>query len=314
MRRTARWLGAAIFAASLAYLLALPLRQGVGWPHLRWDGAARLAFAAGVGLYEVALLTAAISWYLLLRAAGERPGFTTLLAINLLSQVAKYVPGNVAHYAGRAALARRAGLATASVVHTLLVETVCAIAAAAVFAAAMLDPGGRQLWLSRVPPGRLAAAVALGVGAAWLGRRLVARFAPATAPGPPEAPGGGRRSAVAWLVCVGLNGVNFCLFGAVAMLLVRTLFASPEAPFPALAGLFAAAWVAGFVVPGAPAGLGVREAVLTGGLRPLYGAEVALALPLVFRLLTVTGDAVAFFLGALLRRSAVPSGEEAGHA
>src|SRR5947199_4819139 len=148
MRRTARWLGAAIFAASLAYLLALPLRQGVGWPHLRWDGAARLAFAAGVGLYEVALLTAAISWYLLLRAAGERPGFTTLLAINLLSQVAKYVPGNVAHYAGRAALARRAGLATASVVHTLLVETVCAIAAAAVFAAAMLDPGGRQLWLS----------------------------------------------------------------------------------------------------------------------------------------------------------------------
>jgi len=45
------------------------------------------------------------------------------------------------------------------------------------------------------------------------------------------------------------------------------------------------------------------EAVLAGGLRPLFGPEVALALPLLFRLVTVTGDGVAFALGTLVRRT-----------
>ena len=117
---------------------------------------------------------------------------------------------------------------------------------------------------------------------------------------PPE--GGGAPGLGAWLTCIGCNWASFVLLGLCAALLARAFFGA-AAPFPRLAGVFAAAWVAGFVTPGAPAGLGVREAVLAGGLRPIYGPEVALALPLLFRMVTVTGDGVAFALGTLLRRS-----------
>jgi hypothetical protein len=43
-----------------------------------------------------------------------------------------------------------------------------------------------------------------------------------------------------------------------------TLF-SQVRRFLFLTGLFAVAWISGFIVPGAPAGLGIREAILVTG-------------------------------------------------
>ena len=55
---------------------------------------------------------------------------------------------------------------------------------------------------------------------------------------------------------------------------------------------FAFAWVAGFVVLGAPAGLGVREAVLIGLLSPAIGAPQAMILTILHRGLTITVDLI----------------------
>jgi len=56
-------------------------------------------------------------------------------------------------------------------------------------------------------------------------------------------------------------------------------------------------------VPGAPAGLGLREAVLMLGLSPVLGEPEALALALVYRLLTVAADAVLAGIGFALSAS-----------
>ena len=310
-RLLARIFGLLLVAASFAYLAALA-RQAAGLPRLRWDGAAVAGFAASVGLYQIALAGGAAAWTVLLAATGERPRYLSVLAIQLVSQAAKYLPGNVGQYAGRTVLAARQGHAPANVLVTLVVETACALIAGAAFALATLVPAGRSPWGGEALLWR-AGSVLLAAGAAGIlaGRlfkhprfRRLVRLSPV-----PEGDGRGPGRG-AWLTCIGCNWASFVLLGLCAALLARTFFGA-VAPFPELAGVFAAAWVAGFVTPGAPAGLGVREAVLAGGLRPLYGPDVALALPLLFRMMTVTGDGVAFALGNFLRRSGPAGGKEA---
>ena len=49
------------------------------------------------------------------------------------------------------------------------------------------------------------------------------------------------------------------------------------------------------MTPGAPAGIGVREAVIVVLLSPLVGGSVAALSALLYRLVTVSGDVVFYF-------------------
>lgn len=312
MKRLWQGAGLAVLALSFVYLVRFALRHAGELPRLRWSGPALAAFAAAILLYVLALLAGALAWHLLLRSstAGDepRPGLRRILGIHLISHAAKYLPGNVGQYVGRAAMARQEGMDLGHVLFALVAETACAVVAGVIFAAAMLDPGSRDLFVDRLGPGRLAAVVLIAILAALVGGRLaghptlrrLARLPPSsTAPATP--------GPAIWISCLGLSWLSFTLLGVCALLLLRGFLEPSSGPspaaLPALAGLFAAAWVAGFVTPGAPAGLGVREAVLVAGLNPLYGPEVALALPLLCRLISVLGDGVAFLAGTLVRRT-----------
>jgi uncharacterized membrane protein YbhN (UPF0104 family) len=67
-------------------------------------------------------------------------------------------------------------------------------------------------------------------------------------------------------------------------------------------GVFAVAWVAGFVTLVSPGGIGVREAILLAGMTPAYGPGVALAAAMSYRVVTCLGDGLAFLLGLLIER------------
>ena len=66
-------------------------------------------------------------------------------------------------------------------------------------------------------------------------------------------------------------------------------------------GWLALAWLLGYVMPGAPAGVGVRETVLVIGLGPALGEADALVVALAYRFVTVLVDAVSGGVGFLLR-------------
>jgi hypothetical protein len=69
-----------------------------------------------------------------------------------------------------------------------------------------------------------------------------------------------------------------------------------------LGGGGVAVWIAGFVTPGAPGGLGIREAamvMLDGSSAPARMLVVTAAM---FRLVTFAGDLLCFALGRLLFR------------
>ena len=72
----------------------------------------------------------------------------------------------------------------------------------------------------------------------------------------------------------------------------------------AVAATLAGAWVVGFVIPGASAGIGVREAAVILLLSPALGAGDAAVIAAIYRLVTAGGDALFAALGGLVRRSA----------
>jgi hypothetical protein len=291
-----RLVGLAVVVASCAYLLLALRRHAAALPAIAWSPAAGAAFGGAVLLYLASLPAGALGWSLLLRAVGAGAPFGTLLRICALALPAKYLPGNVGHYLGRAELARRAGLPLREVGLTLIFETAWAVVAAAALAAALLTLDLGVGW-------RLALLALLALAVPPLLVRLLDRWrpgpvrrllgdAPLVFPGLPAFAG-----------CLLADWLSFAACGAALALLERVLFAQPDLHLAGCTAVFALAWVAGFVVPGAPGGLGIREALLTAGLTPLYGAATALTLALTFRVVTVLGDALGFLLAWVARHS-----------
>ena len=109
------------------------------------------------------------------------------------------------------------------------------------------------------------------------------------------------------LRAMALQGGFFGVVGGVLWLLAALLGGhGPGAldPLTSISAL-ALAWVAGFVAPGAAAGIGVREAVLIIALDGALGAEASAAVALALRLVATVGDGVFFGLALALPRPPV---------
>lgn len=179
------WLGYLITAASLLYLLRdLQLHAG----SLPGDWMQRYAsgwFGVSVLLFVCSVSCGFLIWRRLL--VWEGAGMALLPAANvyLVSQIGKYIPGNVAQHFGRVVLASRQGMAAATTARLIVIEIVVVVSAALFFVTAicLFQPDMRTqllaIFAARRSPATLvmvallAGAVVLG-GAAALAR-LVAR-------------------------------------------------------------------------------------------------------------------------------------------
>ena len=54
--------------------------------------------------------------------------------------------------------------------------------------------------------------------------------------------------------------------------------------------IFSIAWIAGFIIPGAPGGIGVREAVIIFFITPIIGEAQSIAVAIALRFITLLGD------------------------
>jgi hypothetical protein len=138
--------------------------------------------------------------------------------------------------------------------------------------------------------------------APWAGITLLRRFFPGMVG---RIFAGSELHAPRWLAALKVSalyvGCYACL-GLALDLQARFIFDAPSAALLQVTGFFALAWLAGYLLPGAPAGLGVRESVMLMLLAPLYGESVAIALGLTLRLATTLADALALGVGWFWRR------------
>ena len=274
-----------VLAAALLVARGIALRDSLGE---RLSQLSPSAFATALGFYTIGSLLLGIAWVALVRvAAAGRPRARPLFLVHLRAQVAKYLPGNVFHFAYRHVAARREGVAHASLGAALALEAALLLAAAGVIAfGAVAD----QRLDTLVPWARpLVWLIPLLAVLAWLALSFVApRFGVPAAPLMQRAP----RLALVFAI----NLIFFALAGAA----LRELHPQSDAlPFGAWCGWLSLAWIVGYVTPGAPAGLGLREAVLALGLAPALGDAEALAVALLYRLVTVVADGLVAALGFL---------------
>ena len=305
----ARAAGVAISLVCLGYFAARAIavwrQSGI---HLE-PGPTLAAFALALLPYLLSFALFAGGWSLLLTGLGLRPSLTSSTGIYMTAQFAKYLPGNVGHLAGRVVLASRLGYSATLVAASMVVETAVNVAVAvllglplAQFALQTLRSHGHAPALRWELPVAAALVVVLALVLAsrprWL-EPLRARFVE------PIRRVWTRRMARWTAAYALLSVVGFVLSSAPLLMLAQVPLASVAAKLPAVVGLFAVAWVAGSLTPGAPAGLGVREAILVAGLTPMVGAGQAVGAALMFRLLTTLSDAIAFVAGGwLLKRAA----------
>lgn len=268
------------------------------------DGLA-LSVAVGAVVYAVSAFLLAAGWLVLLRACGAGdvpvgPG----ISIYGRSQLAKYIPGNVFHFVGRHVMGRRHGFGHGEMMWAAFLEVIGLILAAGALALpgalfwlgpdagpllwAIVVAGGLLLaapWaLSRVLP-RLAAARGLAV------RMLTARDIL-------------RRIMPAYLLYLAFFVVSGCIAWGIAASIDEISLSA----LPLLVVAVAAAWIAGFVVPGAAAGIGVREAALIATLSGVLGDANAAVVALSFRAVTLGGD-VLFFASSFALAPRVNRGE-----
>lgn len=283
-------------------------------PPVEWGWSAALV----IGLAVLGCLTSvpliALMWQLLLRDQGVRLPYRKALQIIAVSQMGKYLPGNVGHFAGRVLLGSQAGVPAGKTIATMAMETFWVLGISALFAVLALMFYVNDLHEGLVDtsqPGYLAAIAVVMLIAPFVAVRMVNRLLP----GLSRKLGRGQLLAEPRLLTAmnvaGLIALSFVVLGGVVELLASELFQHPEIDGVEMVLLFAVAWTAGFLVPGSPGGLGVREAVMIKLMGPAIGVETALGVALVMRLCSMGADALAFGVGLWFRpqpNSTEPSG------
>ncbi len=310
LRRWLLLLGILLTIVSAGYLAAYAYKHWRQLPPLEWSPATVSWLLAAAVLYFSSLITTAMAWLCAIRTLGASTPLRAALGVALASQIGKYAPGNVAHHIGRAALAGNRGLPLGMVAKASLMEIATAVAASVFLAGGLLllfpqslgllggagiDALDGRMWLAFAVAGAVAGAIGL---AAWLRR---ARRELAWGAG--LASGLGRM-----LVCYGFS----FLFAGVSYYAAARAFGQSPPLMPCVA-IYALAWVAGFITPGAPAGLGVRETILVAALTGSLG-PAAISVAIAHRLITALADAAAAGVGAVALSNAGSAGRsgEAG--
>lgn len=256
----------------------------IGWP---------AALAATV-LTTLGVVATAECWRVWLASLGGRPAVWTAHRVFYLTQSGKYVPGSLWPVLAQAALARRYGVARSAVVVASTLFLLLHVVTGVLVGVVGVGAAGAARWGWLVVP--VAAAGVLVLLPPVLSRllRTLARWRPALATASPGWGATGRASALMLLA--------WACYGTATWLLVRPLDAGPEG-FGLAVGGYALAWVVGFLVVVAPAGVGAREAVVVAVLGPVVGVSEALSVALVGRVaLTVADLGLAAASAGVLRR------------
>lgn len=78
------------------------------------------------------------------------------------------------------------------------------------------------------------------------------------------------------------------------------MFDVPQAQMGLFLGTYLFSWVIGFITPGAPGGIGVREAVMVLTCSTFLDTNTIMLYAVTMRIISTFGDVLAFFLGWLL--------------
>lgn len=292
-----------ITLGSVFFFLRIAILNFRNIPDFNWNLTLVAMFAISIIFVTLSTFVRGINWFILLGHNGVSISLIQAESIFLISQFGKYIPGNVGQYVGRILWAKGKGIPVPISVNTLLVETLwdAGIGGSLGLFSLMLFIDKDQV-SGNLLPWHVIIFVPFLLIVPWVGTIIINRFFPWFAkwlskdskipvPGPVTA------------IMVSIVSLSsFFLMGMTLNFLANSFFHVQEVSFFQVTCLFSIAWVTGFVTPGAPGGMGIREAMIVILFSPLFGTGTAVGLGVVLRVTTILGDALAFIVGLLGKR------------
>jgi glycosyltransferase 2 family protein len=221
-------------------------------------------------IYGLANIFLARSWWYLMDFLGAKAEWPWALQAYGRSQLARYVPGNIFHFAGRQALGMAVGFSG------------WALAKSAVWELGLITGAGALFGLLAIPlywnEISIQFALVLFFCAFALSTFIIWRWSPFIA-----------FAFVYQTAFLIVSGIVFS--GTLAMISPGSIMLNW---FPAVCGAYIVAWLAGLITPGAPAGVGVRELVLLLLLKGHVVESDLLLAVVIGRMVTVLGDLLFF--------------------
>ncbi len=285
----------------LSILFGIAVLAGAVWLVTRSADDLRAA-VAGLGLEPVILagvlglfgtILICQVWFSLLRGLGVAASRVEAAPVFFVSQLGKYVPGSVWPVVAQMEFGRRWNTPRRTMLTANILMLAVLAATGLITGAALLpwstDGGlGRYWWTLLFLPPLLLALYPRTIPAVldWL-FRLFGREPLNVRPS-----GRSMLAATIWSFAVWL------VMGLQLLTLVRALGMADIAAAPAAVGGMGLAWAAGLIFIPAPAGAGVRDAVIVAIFAPHIGTAPALAVALASRVLLLLADVVLALAGA----------------
>ena len=237
-----------------------------------------LRVVVSAAVYALSLTLVAAAWVLLLNGLSDvHLSTTNAFKIYAVTQILKYLPSNVMHAVGRYAVTRRQGLRRSTIALSMIIENLI-MAAAAIAVGSFMS----ELWYEEIVSN--AGLFYTLLPYLIIGASLLAIFiASSLSVGNSFI----LRAAVSYILLL----VFFVLSGSICLYILYGSGALEDIDRVAvIVGAIALAWFAGWITPGAPSGLGVREAAIIMLVGNEVGVNDASFLAIAYRLATIGGD------------------------
>ncbi len=230
---------------------------------------------------------------------GDKLPAGEIIFVYLKSNIAKYLPGNVIQYVSRNLLGDKLNIGHKNILMATVMELVSLLFGTVIFAAMISLENTcnvfEKLWtdygLHRYTMAVIVFMFAGCIAAAYLikikfGKKLKKYMS--------------IRSITIIIKAIVLYGVIFFVSAFILFIIFNVLL-GVGLPYSDVASANALSWLAGYLVPGAPGGIGIREVVLVWLLEQKCQKEKIILAAVLLRLCVVAGDFLSFLAGYLIK-------------
>jgi len=288
--------GNILMLLSFAFIVNRIIAYGVNFNRIDSFSTLIISIVSAV-IYAILVIALATIFHFLLKifsSADISPKDS--IFIYCKSNLYKYLPGNIFHYIGRNQIALdneiSHGGPIAATIAEMLLLTIAALITAIVFAGQHAIKWSLDNYSARqviIFVGLIVMVLAVGVILfSVISKRKMAdgKIKPAN-----------RIRFTAAIIFIVMYIIFFILNGVMFIVLLQSIGAalSNGLIFPVI-GMYTLSWMIGFITPGAPAGLGIREAIMSALLFGVVEVEVVISAVVVYRIITILGDVVAYII------------------
>ncbi|MEQ9721780.1 hypothetical protein ABQG65_11395 [Yersinia alsatica] len=236
------------------------------------------AISGLVLVYTLANILLSIAWWHILSGLGINVSYYWAVRTYAISQITKYLPGNIFQFVGRQALGMAKGLpawllAKSSFLEILFMAFCCTIFGVFLLPV-FINSNYINVWICLLFFLLIFSSVFIIIN-----KYLNPKFINA-------------------LLCyIGFLIISSLLFLTLIFLQNKSFGVVDVSNIFILCSAYIVAWLIGLITPGAPAGVGIRELVLFFILKGLVKESDLLAVVFLGRLITIGGDVIFYLLG-----------------